>query len=207
MDSPNPYAPPSVDRTIARENETLFEYKSTSRNPFFVITSLPIIFATVVVISQLLKQSLLSPAGVAAANRHELIAASIAAALLLSFSLFFIAGLIVPRVWSFCVDREFVTWRTPWPRSTEMRVPVTAISRVEFQGPTISILTEGGRPHVPLQYTYGGQTDEVVEAIKDAVLERDPTIRIHQHGQIDDRSLMRRFGRLVGGALRWNRGR
>ena len=207
MESPNPYAPPSVDHTTARENETLFEYRSTSRNPFFILTSLPIIFATVAVTIQILNQSLLRPAGVPLANRRELIAGSIAASLLLSFSLFFIAGIMVPRVWRFYVDREFVTWQTPWPRSSEVRVPVNTISRVEYHGPTISITTEDGGTHTPLKYTYGEQSNEVVEAIKDAVQERDPSTRIHQHRQIESSSLMRQFGRLVGGTLRWTRGR
>lgn len=202
MESSNPYAPPSVDRTMARENETLYVYRSSSRNPWFVLTSLPIVFATVAVINQLLNAGFQRQPGIPAGDNRELIAIALVSTLLLSVSIFFLAGLIVPRVWSFYVDREFVTWRTPWPRSTEVRVPVSSISRVEYHGPTIAIQTEDGGSHIPVHYTYGGQTEEVIEAIKDAVLERDPHTRVHQHRQIETLSMMRNMGRMVGGAFR-----
>lgn len=120
----------------------------------------------------------------------------------IALSAFLIACLIVPRVWEFRVDREFVSWTTPWPFSVSRQVAVSTIDRVEYQGSAIAIVTSEGSFEHPPALAYGSLVEPVIAAITAAIQNRYPETVVRKRKSVESVSLMRRFGQLIGAILR-----
>lgn len=199
MQAQNPYSAPTVEQTAySSADEVLFEFRRSSRNLLSIVASLPLLFAAVVIVVQVV-----SGWEQISSNAELLTAASIATLLFSAFLTYVFYGLVWPRIYEFRVDREFVSWQSPWPNSSEGRIPISTIERVEFHGAAVAMFTSSGDRYCPPKQSYGGESDEVVEAITLAVSKREPQTIAAKTVHVESLSLMRRFGRLVGKGLRF----
>jgi|GEM_PF-6435957 len=200
MESQNPYAAPNVEETLHfPKDEVLFEYRFSSRNPWLVLGSLPLLLIIGVAILQSVSMWIISPQPYTSSDQ---LAALMALVLLVGFGGFLLASLVFPRVWSLKVDRMHVSWCTPWPRESKHQLDVTDIERVEFQGAIVTIATTNGQQHMPPIRTYDSRREEVVEAIKAAIAEREPNTRVLESRSDTSVSLMRRLGQGIRSMIR-----
>ena len=202
MESTNPYAPPEVERTAFRSpHEVLFEHRHSSRNVFGAIITFLVGCLAISLLVQFAGELLRLRSMGTVLSSADYLVATCSALFWVALSAWLVFGLVSPRITQFRVDREFVYWRTPWPRITELRIPVTSISRVEYEGTQVSIATSERTYRPPLR-AYGKQSEEVLEAIKAAVNESEPSTRVSEVHRTTSVSLMRMLGRGVGYVLR-----
>lgn len=192
----NPYAAPSVAQTLyAPEEDTIFVHRTTSRNLWSVLGSLPLLIGTMVITANV--YGLLTEPSPSVSSSQEVALGIGIACLFLGFSAYVVMGFISPRVWEFRVNRQFVSWRKPWPSARENQIAVSSIDRVEFHGNVLMIVTLEGERDYPPVHSYGGAVESAIEAIKVAVRDRDPSTLVRERRTTESVSLMRRLGRVV----------
>jgi len=196
METQNPYSAPKVEQTLEQvASDVLFEYSHSSRNRTSLVACMPIAFGSVAML-RMAWLTLVSPVR-GSVPEQALLAIAYAVMLIAILSL-----VVWPRVFEFRVDRELVSWRKPWPRAYEVRLPVTSIERVDYQGNAITILTTDGNRYQPKAFNHGYATEEVVEAIAAAVSEREPQTTVRKTRQTVRVSWMRSLGRAAGSFFR-----
>ena len=203
MEKTNPYAPPEVERTVYRSpHEILFEYQRSSRNVGSFVLSVVVGLLAISILMQVVSELFNARSNGIVLGADDLFFGFLGLAFWLALSAWLITGIVSPRFVQFRVDREFVSWRAPWPRASEGRILVTSVVRVEYEGTQVTIATDDKNWHRPPPRTYGNQTEEVLEAIKAAVNESEPRTRVSESHRTTSISLMRWLGRAVGYFLR-----
>lgn len=197
----NPYAPPSVPETAHESgHETLFVHRVTSRNIWAIVGSVPILLCTFVALGN--AYTVFSDYLLYKPSNREIAFCLSMSGVFVGLSAFVIAGFVVPRVWEFQVNRQFVSWRVPWPNASEHQVQVASIDRVEYRGNALAIVTLEGECLYPPVYTYGGSVEPVIAAITLAVRDRAPQTVVRERKTVESVSLMRRLGQLIGAISR-----
>ena len=173
MEEINPYASPQLESSVLSQepekleasNGALFEYHYSTRGLEALIFCLFIfvVSAWCVRIAYMFLTHPTAPTWV-----KVLMGAMIA--YLVFANAFFDSLWIFPRVFKFCVDREFVSWSISRP-ACHVRIPTAQIRQIKTIPSGILITTLDGADHQPDSRTYGAKTDRVVNAI-DALIGR-----------------------------------